>query len=141
MRISEVSARSGVPPTTLRYYEDLGLIQSERSDNGYRDYQARILERLSFIDTAKKMDLQLSEIKCLLDATDTGSSTSTRDALQPVLTDRLSQVEDSIRRLTELRDLLARSLDHVTICPDNPQPCKSECAFKALAETSSNGQP
>lgn len=139
MRISEVSARSGVPPTTLRYYEDLGLIHSERSDNGYRDYQLHVLERLSFIDTAKKMDLQLSEITWLLDATETGSCTSTRDALQPVLSDRLSQVEDSIRRLTELRDLLTRSLDHVTTCPDNPHPCKSECVFKAIAEASRPG--
>lgn len=136
MRISEVSARSGVPPTTLRYYESLGLIDSERSENGYRDYQAQVLERLSFIDTAKKMDLQLGEIRWLLEATETGSCTSTRDALQPVLTDRLSQVEDNIRRLTQLRDLLTRSLHHVATCPDNPHPCKSQCAFKALAETS-----
>lgn len=136
MRISEVSARSGVPPTTLRYYESLGLIDSERSDNGYRDYQAQVLERLSFIDTAKKMNLQLGEIRWLLEATETGSCTSTRDALQPVLTDRLSQVEDNIRRLTQLRDLLTRSLHHVATCPDNPRPCKSECAFKALMETS-----
>lgn len=137
MRISEVSARSGIPSTTLRYYEDLGLIHSERSDNGYRDYQVHVLERLSFIDTAKKMDLGLREIKWLLEATETGSCTSTRETLQPVLTDRLGQVEDSIRRLTELRAILTRSLDHVTTCPDNPEPCKSECAFKALAETSS----
>lgn len=141
MRISEVTTRSGAPATTLRYYEDLGLIHSKRSTNGYRDYHSEVLEQLSFIDTAKKMDLDLSEIKWLLEVTETGTCTSTREALRPVLTDRLSQVEDSITRLTTLRDRLARSLEDVATCADSPEPCKSECAFKALTETSRGKSP
>lgn len=139
MRISEVTARSGVPATTLRYYEDLGLIHSQRSRNGYRDYHSEVLEQLSFIDTAKKMNLDLTEIKWLLEVTETGTCTSTREALRPVLTDRLSQVEESISRLTILRDRLARSLEDVVTCPDSPEPCKSECAFKALTEERGKG--
>lgn len=132
MRISEVTARSGVPVTTLRYYEELELVSSARSGNGYREYGPEVLERLSFIRVAKKMDLDLTQIKWLLDVTETGTCTNTRDALRPVLTDRLREVEESIRRLEELRELLTRSLEHVAICPDSSRPCQSECAFKSL---------
>ena len=67
-----------------------------------------------------------------LEVTATGTCTNTRDALHPLLTDRLGEVEDTIRRLEELRSVLARSLDHVATCPDSTRPCQSECAFKAL---------
>lgn len=132
MRISEVAAHSGVPATTLRYYEQLGLITPERTSGGYREYRPGVLERLSFIRTAKTMQLDLEQIKWLLDVTETGTCTNTRDALHPVLRNRLSEVEDSIRHLTELRDLLASSLDHVANCPDSSEPCQSQCAFKSL---------
>lgn len=133
MRISEVTARTGVPVTTLRYYEQLTLISSARAANGYREYGPEVLDRLSFIGTAKKMDLDLEQIKWLLDVTETGTCTNTRDVLQPVLAARLHEVEDNIRRMEELRSVLARSLDHVASCPDSSNPCQSECAFKALA--------
>lgn len=81
MRISEVARRSGVPATTLRYYEKLSLISSTRASNGYREYGPEVLERLSFIHGAKQMDLELDQIKWLLQVTATGTCTNTRDAL------------------------------------------------------------
>ncbi|QSZ51433.1 MerR family DNA-binding transcriptional regulator [Arthrobacter sp. TS-15] len=48
IRISEVAARTGVQATTLRYYEDIGLIgPAARSANGYRSYDERDLDRLA----------------------------------------------------------------------------------------------
>ena len=38
MRIGEVTARTGIPQRMLRYYEEQGLLASERADNGYREY-------------------------------------------------------------------------------------------------------
>jgi len=132
MRISEVPAHSGVPATTLRYYEQLDLISSTRTTNGYREYDPAVLERLSFIIVAKKMNLDLEQIKWLLEVTATGTCTNTRDALHPVLADRLREVEDSIRTLEDLKAVLVRSLEHVATCPDSSEPCQSECAFKSL---------
>lgn len=63
MRISEVTARSGVPATALRYYEELELSSSARAGKGYREYGPEVLERLGFISVAKKMDLDLTQIK------------------------------------------------------------------------------
>lgn len=131
-RISEVTAHSGVPATTLRYYEQLDLIRSTRATNGYREYGPEVLERLSFISVAKKINLDLEQIKWLLEVTATGTCSNTRDVLQPVLVDRLREVEDSIGRLEALKAVLVRSLEHVGTCPDSSEPCQSECAFKSL---------
>lgn len=141
MRISEVTARSGVPATTLRYYEDLGLITSRRAVNGYREYEDSVLNQLEFIATAKKLDMDLDEIGWLSQVTETGTCTTVRDSLRPVLSQRLVQVEENIERLTNMRNLLTMALDHVVSCPDSDQPCKSECAFQALApgDTQSHG--
>lgn len=133
MKISEVSNRSGVPTTTLRYYESLGLISSRRASNGYRDYDEGVIDRLNFIATAKKLDLSLNEIRWLSQVTETGTCTGVRETLRPVIADRLAEVEENIARLAQMRLLLTEALDHVVSCPDSDQPCKSECAFQALA--------
>ncbi|MCI2266518.1 MerR family transcriptional regulator [Sediminivirga luteola] len=134
MRISEVTARTGVPATTLRYYEDLGLITSQRGPNGYRDYDQTVIDQLEFIATAKKLDLDLEEIRWLSQVTSTGTCTAVRENLRPVLADRLAHVEENIQRLTRMRTLLTEALNHVVSCPDSDQPCKSECAFQSLTK-------
>ncbi len=53
MRISEVSRRSGVSASALRYYESIGLISPQRARNGYRDYDAEVLSRLDLIEASK----------------------------------------------------------------------------------------
>jgi MerR family regulatory protein len=53
-----VADRTGVPSTTLRYYEEIGLLApAGRRDNGYRAYSDRDVERLQFITRAKALDL------------------------------------------------------------------------------------
>lgn len=46
MRISELSTRTGVPPRMLRYYEEQGLISPRRLDNGYREYDEYLVDRV-----------------------------------------------------------------------------------------------
>ncbi|MDO5368319.1 MerR family transcriptional regulator [Kocuria sp.] len=134
MRISEVSARSGVPATTLRYYESIGLLTPQRSDNGYRVYDEHALERLAFIDAAKSLGLELPEIKDLLELADSGTCTKVKAALHPLLTEQLAQVEDSLAKLNRLHEHLTAASRHVVACPDSPERCRSECAFLVLSE-------
>lgn len=69
--ISEVAQRPGVPATTLRYYEDIGLIgPAHRAPNGYRTFNERDLERLALITRAKKLDLSLEDVRDLVAALD-----------------------------------------------------------------------
>jgi Cd(II)/Pb(II)-responsive transcriptional regulator len=67
MRIGELSQATGVDVETIRYYEKAGLLpEPGRSDNGYRVYVAKHLERLSFIRHCRALDIPLNEIKRLL---------------------------------------------------------------------------
>lgn len=78
MRISEVAARSGIVATTLRHYETVGLLDAPRGANGYRSYDDSVLERLSFVESAKHLGLSLLEIVDLLAAVE--GQTCTRSA-------------------------------------------------------------
>lgn len=67
MRIGEIAQRSGVAPSRIRFYEANGLLpKPRRSDNGYRDYPASLLETLNLIDQAQGLGFTLSEIKSAL---------------------------------------------------------------------------
>jgi DNA-binding transcriptional MerR regulator len=71
VRIGELSERTGTPRRLLRYYEEQGLLHSERSANGYRDYDARCVDRVV-------------QIRGLLDS---GLSTRVIQQILPCLTD------------------------------------------------------
>jgi MerR family redox-sensitive transcriptional activator SoxR len=60
--ISEISRRSGVASSALRYYEELGLIASDRAGSGHRRYPRSVLRRIAFIVFAQRIGLTLEEI-------------------------------------------------------------------------------
>lgn len=60
--ISEVARRSGVASSALRFYEERGLIQSERAGSGHRRYPRSALRRIAFIVFAQRIGLSLEEI-------------------------------------------------------------------------------
>jgi MerR family redox-sensitive transcriptional activator SoxR len=62
LTISEVSRRSGVASSALRFYEERGLITSERMGSGHRRYQRPVLRRIAFIVFAQRVGLTLDEI-------------------------------------------------------------------------------
>jgi MerR family redox-sensitive transcriptional activator SoxR len=62
LTITDVSRRSGVASSALRFYEDRGLIASERSGSGHRRYPRAVLRRIAFIVFAQKIGLSLEEI-------------------------------------------------------------------------------
>jgi MerR family redox-sensitive transcriptional activator SoxR len=62
LTITEVSRRSGVASSALRFYEDRGLIASARAGSGHRRYPRAVLRRIAFIVFAQKIGLSLEEI-------------------------------------------------------------------------------
>jgi MerR family redox-sensitive transcriptional activator SoxR len=60
--ITEASRRSGVAASALRFYEDKGLISSERAGSGHRRYPRTVLRRIAFIVFAQRVGLSLDEI-------------------------------------------------------------------------------
>ena len=67
MRIGELAQAAGVDSSTIRYYEQAGLLAAPaRRDNNYRRYDAAALERLRFIGQCRALDMSLAEIGELL---------------------------------------------------------------------------
>jgi MerR family redox-sensitive transcriptional activator SoxR len=62
LTISDVSRRSGVASSALRFYEERGLIRSERAGSGHRRYPRSALRRIAFIVFAQRIGLSLDEI-------------------------------------------------------------------------------
>ena len=62
LSIGEVSRRSGVATSALRFYEQRGLIASERAGSGHRRFQRPVLRRIAFIVFAQRIGLTLGEI-------------------------------------------------------------------------------
>lgn len=66
LSIGQVSDRSGVPHTALRFYEDRGLIHSERSAGNQRRYPRSVLRQIAFIRAAQRIGLSLEDISTAL---------------------------------------------------------------------------
>ncbi|MEU3628187.1 redox-sensitive transcriptional activator SoxR [Amycolatopsis coloradensis] len=67
LSIGQVADRSGVPHTALRFYEDKGLISSERSVGNQRRYPRSVLRRIAFIRAAQRVGLSLDDISSALE--------------------------------------------------------------------------
>ena len=66
LTIGQVSRRSGVAASALRFYESRGLIRSERAGSGHRRYRQPVLRRIAFIVFAQRIGLTLEEIRAEL---------------------------------------------------------------------------
>jgi MerR family redox-sensitive transcriptional activator SoxR len=62
LTIGEVARRSGVAASAIRYYEERGLISSERAESGHRRFPRFVLRRIAFIVFAQRVGLTLEEI-------------------------------------------------------------------------------
>ena len=98
--ISQLSSATGVPATTLRFYESEGLLPADRAPNGYRVYDERAQQRLAFITAAKSLNLTLPQIKTVLRAWENDSCAAVKSGLRPALREHIARAEESIAQLT-----------------------------------------
>ena len=110
MLIGEVARRSGVPAKTLRYYEDIGLVDAPaRSGSGYRDYDAAVLDRLGFIRAAQAIGLSLGEIRSIVALRDDGQVPCGH--VLGLLRARAEDIRRTIRELRVLQSELDRLVE------------------------------
>lgn len=105
--IAALSQSSGVPASTLRYYEELGLIQSCARHGLRRQYDEQTLTQLALISLGKAAGFSLEQIKGMF------GQDGAPNLSRPVLRDRADAIDDQVRRLKALRD----TLRHVAECP------------------------
>lgn len=125
--ISQVAERTGFSPSTLRYYEDIGLLpEPDRNSSGYRVYGPDDLEALRFIDRGKRLGLELDEIADILQLWRTGDCGPTRDHVESLLHAKLAQVHRDVEELQAFQLQLADAYQRVTSLPV-PDVCGPEC--------------
>ena len=121
--IGEVAERSGVPPSALRYYEEIGLIRSAGRHGLRRQFEADVLLKLSLIELGKTAGFSLTEIAGMFGKD--GRPDIPRDQLR-------AKADDLQRQMVDLR-LLRDVLRHVADCP---APSHLECpTFRKLLKT------
>ncbi|ONM48756.1 MerR family transcriptional regulator [Nocardia donostiensis] len=130
MSIGAIARRSGVPATTLRYYEELGLLLPAARVSGRRRYDQTALTRLQVIGLCKAAGFSLDEIKLLL-----ADDTPGRPASRALAAAKMADIDAQITTLTQARSILewgmactCPSIDactcgvHPYTSPDTPGP-------------------
>jgi DNA-binding transcriptional MerR regulator len=143
-RISQLAERTGVPATTLRFYETAGLLPAERTAAGHRVYDEGAVERLAFIGTSKHLGLPLEEVAELLAVWESGTCADVRADLRPRIAARRGDAERRIAELEEFASSLRRALERLDALPERTGRCDAECgvvdpaprAHPAVAEPS-----
>jgi MerR family transcriptional regulator, redox-sensitive transcriptional activator SoxR len=102
LTIGQVSRRSGVAASALRFYEERGLIRSERAGSGHRRYPRAVLRRIAFIVFAQRVGLTLEEIGAEL-ATLPAGRTPTRADWSRLSRAWTSRIDRRIAELERLR--------------------------------------
>lgn len=127
MDITEVARRSGVPASTLRFYEEKGLITSMGRRGLRRVFDPRVLERLALIALGRAAGFSLNQIGMMF-APD-GRPSINREALL----DKAQELDKAIRKLVKMRD----SLRHAAACP---APSHMECpTFRRFLRAAGSG--
>jgi len=126
MRIGEVARRSGLAPSAVRYYEQVGLLpKPRRSSSGYRSYGDDTVDRLAFIRSAQAIGLTLAEVRQVLGIRDAGAApcrvvTELIDRRHAEVRARIAELEALERELAALHDralrLEQRDCDPSGIC-------------------------
>lgn len=100
MKIREVSAKYDITARTLRYYEDMGLISSVRSDGyAYRLYDETAMKRLEQILILRKLNISIRDIQSIFSASGSG-------VVLDVLSKKVQNIDDEVALLHELKEIV-----------------------------------
>lgn len=104
MSIGEVSHESGIPASTLRYYESEGLLPKVGRRGGKRIYSGSIFVQLSIIELAKAAGFSLTEIKKLLRGIDRTAAPGPH--WRRLAETKLAEIDSQISRLRTMKKIL-----------------------------------
>jgi len=108
--ISQLAKAAGVPTTTMRYYERIGLVEPEdRSHGNYRLYSDQSLQKVNFIRAAQATGFTLDDVKALL--SDDAGGTPKCGNVQGLIEDRLVDIEERLKDLRHVRKVLKSALE------------------------------
>ena len=126
VRISELAESVGVPTSTVRYYERVGLLAlPARTSSGYRDYGEDAAARLLFIARARRMGLSCEQITSLIPVWAGTNCGAARDRVVRLIEDKRAEIAERISELEQFDaqlDAVRSELD----AEAPPQACRAD---------------
>lgn len=127
MDIAEVARRSGVPASTLRYYEEKGLVASVGRQGLRRVFAPAVLDQLALIALGQAAGLSLDEIRAMFAA----------DGRPRIDRGMLAAKADEVDAMVKRLRAMSKGLRHAAVCP---APSHAECpTFQRLLRAAATG--
>ena len=104
MNIKDAALACGLPPKTVRYYEEIGLVTAARAANGYRAYDERDVHNLRFVQRARSLGFTIEECRQLLSLYRDDSRASAD--VKAIALDKIAEVETKIAELQSMKATL-----------------------------------
>ncbi|MHA3914951.1 Cu(I)-responsive transcriptional regulator [Halovulum sp. GXIMD14793] len=117
MNIAQAAKAADLPPKTIRYYEQIGLIAPDRRANGYRDFSEQAVSRLIFISRARSLGFSIEDCRTLLALYDDRARASSE--VKAVANRHLDTID---QKVTELLAMKATLSELVQRCQGDDRP-------------------
>lgn len=117
MNIGEIAQQSGLPAKTIRYYEEIKLIQPRRDNNGYRNFDTTDLHKLTFLARARSLGFNIEDCRHLLALFEDNSRASSD--VKELAQSHLQRIDQKLAELQGMRDTLSHL---VHACAGNDRP-------------------
>jgi MerR family transcriptional regulator, copper efflux regulator len=128
LRVAELAERTGVAPSTVRFYERAGLLSpARRGPNGYRQFDESAVDELLFVQRAKGIGMSLEDIADLVAAWPTGKCQSLQARLRAYLASQISEVGKQRAELTAFEHQLQTVLSRLSSHDPGPEQCGRGC--------------
>lgn len=131
-QIGALSKLAGVSKRTIRYYEELGLLQpADTTEGGFRLYSERDLHRLLLIKGFKHLGFSLEQIGEILLPRPAGGKKELLEYSRGVIRKQMQAIESELNRLTELLDRNKQALELLNACEKcRREACPPNCPSK-----------
>ncbi|WP_083483503.1 Cu(I)-responsive transcriptional regulator [Litoreibacter arenae] len=117
MNISEVSARSGLPTKTIRYYDEIGLVCPRRDTNGYRSFCESEIQKLAFLARSRALGFTIDDCRNLLVLWENNNRASAD--VKRIALSHLDAIDRKVHDLVSMRRSLS---DLIDTCPGDHRP-------------------
>lgn len=109
MNIKNASLDSGLPVKTIRYYDQIGLINPVRDHNGYRDFHDTDLHKLTFVAQARSLGFTIEDCRALLALYEDDARESAD--VKRIANQHLQQIQAKISKLNTMSDTLSHLIN------------------------------
>ena len=110
MNITRAGQECGLPPKTIRYYEEIGLVTPDRQENGYRDYRDGEIHKLRFLARARGLGFSIEECRQLLALYEDKHRASSE--VKAMASERINAIDRKIAELESLKSMLSHLAAH-----------------------------